>query len=303
MKAFTAGTRGSALALAQARWAMDLLRAARPGLEVRERIIRTSGDRVQDVPLSSFGEKGVFVRELENALAAGEIDAGIHSLKDLPSSLPPGFVVGAVPVREDPRDCLVSPTYGGLEWLPKGAVVGTGSPRRKAQLLALRPDLDVRDIRGNVDTRLRKAADGEYDAVVLAVAGLNRLGLNGNISQVFSPDQMTPAAGQGAVALELRSADSESGEIAQGIDDAPSHAAVEAERALALALGAGCQTPLGALAIVSGGTLKLRAVLASPDGARLLRIDESGPADTPEEIGRRAAERLRDSGAEYLLSI
>ncbi len=295
------GTRGSALALAQAETVAAMLREAWPGLEVRLEIIRTGGDRLRDRPLAAFEQKGVFVRELEEALQDGRIRAAVHSLKDLPSTLPHPFALAAVPMREDPRDCLISRDAKPLEDLPAGAVVGTGSPRRAAQLLALRPDMKVQDIRGNVDTRLAKLERGEYHAIVLAVAGLRRLGLDGIITQHLEPQVMTGAVGQGALGIETLAGDDEALELLQALDHPPSRAAVEAERALARALNAGCQTPLGALAVCADGKLRLTAALASPDGRQIIRVQTEGLPEEPQSAGENAARLMLEQGAGPLL--
>jgi len=297
----TLGTRGSALALAQARSVAAMLREAWPGLDVRLEVIRTGGDRVTDRSLAAFGQKGVFVRELEEALLDGRIRAAVHSLKDLPSTLGAAFVLAAVPPREDPRDCLVSRCGQSLKELPAGAVIGTGSPRRAAQILALRSDLVVRDIRGNVDTRLEKLRRGEYDAVILAAAGLRRLGLDGVITRHLEPEEMTGAVGQGALGIETRAHDAEAAEILRAVEDAPTRAAVEAERALARTLNADCQTPLGALAVCCGDRLTLTAALAAPDGSRVIRVREEGSPDEPQGAGERAARLILEQGASALL--
>ncbi len=298
----TAGTRGSALALAQARWVEAQIRAANPGVEVREKIIKTGGDRVQDVPLAQIGQKGVFVKELEAALDAGEIDIAIHSLKDLPSTLSPSFCLAAIPQREDPRDCLISPRHGTLEKLPEGAIVGTGSPRRAAQLLLLRSDISVREIRGNVDTRIKKATTGEYDAIVLAVAGLKRLGLNDNITQVFEPSVMIPAVGQGALAIEARTDDDWAIKMVSRINDHAAGTAVLAERSLAEALGASCTVPVGALAVIDGNTIHLRAMLSDSVGT-LICEQVDGPLSDPSGLGRNLATIMMARGAKRILEL
>lgn len=303
MRTLVIGSRGSKLALAQARWAMERIRSACPGLEVRAEIIRTRGDRVDDRPLAAIGEKGVFVKEIEHALRAGEIDAAVHSLKDLPSALAPEFTLAAVPERGSPADCLVAPAYGGLAALPEGAVAGTGSPRRKAQLLAVRPDLEVRDIRGNVDTRLEKIAAGQYQAAVLAAAGLERLGLQEVISQVFAPGEMTPAVGQGALGIEARSDDEWAVGHLRRVNDPAAEAAVTAERAFAEALGASCTTPVGALAVVPQGlkSLHLIVALCDSEGERVIRRELDGEAERPLEVGIAAADLIREAGGDELL--
>jgi len=302
VKPLILGTRGSKLALAQTTYVADTLRAAHPGLEIEIRIIQTRGDASQaaNIPLASFGEKGIFAKELETALLVGEIDFAVHSMKDLEHTLPDGLVIAAVPPREDPRDALVGST---LNALPRGARVGTGSVRRRALLLSRRPDLQLLEIRGNIDTRLRKWREGQYDAICLAVAGLNRLGLQENITEILDPDWFTPDPGQGALAIEARLADRYVRDYLLPLEDAVSRANVEAERAFLRAIGGGCKNPLGALA--SGGlsfTPRIEGMVASPDGATILRDAEDDYRLSPEVRGVRLAESLRAQGADRLLS-
>ncbi len=286
------GTRGSSLALEQTRRVVERLGRVHAGLAVEVRVIRTEGDRQAAAPLSALGGRGVFVAELEEALLSGEVDVAVHSLKDLPAGLRPGLALGAVPERADPRDALVSRGGHCLEALPAGAVVGTGSPRRAAQLLALRPDLTIRDIRGNVETRLRKVIEGPYDATVLAVAGLERLGLRDKITQVLEPPRFLPAPCQGALGVEAKGDDEATLALLGAIDDADRHAEARAERALEAALGAGCQVPLAALAIARGCRVSLEAAIWSADGSVCFREAEAGRIEDAEEIGRRVGERL-----------
>ena len=299
------GTRGSKLALAQAHWVADALRAAHAGLEIEARVIGTRGDASQaaNVPLSSFAEKGIFAKELETALLAGEIDLAVHSMKDLEHTLPGGLVIAAVPPREDPRDALVGST---LDALPLGARVGTGSVRRRALLLSRRPDLTLLEIRGNIDTRLRKWREGQYDAICLAVAGLNRLGLQDNISEILDPEWFTPDPGQGALAVEARSGDRRVRDLLLPLDDAVSSANVAAERAFLRAIGGGCKTPIGALAMGYGWEMAARAMAASPDGKQILRYETQGESSassdwSPDEHGQALAEGLMAQGAGRLL--
>ena len=301
----TIGTRGSKLALAQTTWVADALRAAHPGLDIETRIIGTRGDASQaaNVPLSSFGEKGIFAKELETSLQAGEIDLAVHSMKDLEHTLPDGLVIAAVPPREVPRDALIGST---LDALPLGARVGTGSVRRRALLLSRRPDLELLEIRGNIDTRLRKWREGQYDAICLAVAGLNRLGLQENIAEILDPDWFTPDPGQGALAIEARLGDRRVRDWLLPLDDAVASANVTAERAFLRAIGGGCKTPIGALATGYGWGMDTKGMVASPDGTVILRNEtwgESlGPGDWgPEEHGLALAEGLRAQGAGRLL--
>ncbi len=295
------GTRRSALAMAQAGLVGEALRAE--GCAVELVGITTHGDRSAraGTPLSESGGVGVFVAELRKRLLEGDVDVAVHSLKDLPTAPADGLTVAAFPAREDPRDALVCRGGLSLARLPAGAVVGTGSPRRAAQLRVARADLDVRPIRGNVDTRLRKVSDGEFDAVVVAAAGLARLGRLGEASELLHPDVMTPAPGQGALAVECRAADLSSGEalagLVRGIDDPPTRAAVVAERTLLGALEAGCTAPVGALAHVSGSRVRLLAAVVSVDGSVAIRRTTTGSANDPEEVGRRLATELFDAGA------
>jgi hydroxymethylbilane synthase len=285
------GTRGSQLALRQAEMVEAALRGASPGLDVEVRVIKTEGDRRQDVSLDEAGGQGLFVKDIEKALLAGEIDAAVHSLKDMPATTPEGLAIGAVLQRGDPRDALVSGSGAGLAGLPPGARVGTDSRRRAIQALALRPDLRLEGIRGNVDTRIRKTDSGEYDAVVLAAAGLARLGLLGRAAQVFSVDEMVPAVGQAVLAVECRADDARTLGLLAEVDDADTRAAITAERAFLRRLGAGCRLPVGAFAEVRDGQLRLRAVLGT-DAGEIFRDVAEGAAGAAEEVGLRLAERL-----------
>ncbi len=295
------GTRGSKLALAQTHWVADRLRDAHPGLEVETRVIGTRGDATQaaNVPLSSFGEKGIFAKELETALLAGEIDLAVHSMKDLEHTLPDGLVIAAVPPREDPRDALIGST---LDALPPGARVGTGSVRRRALLLSRRPDLQLLEIRGNIDTRLRKWREGQYDAICLAVAGLNRLGLQENIAEILDPDWFTPDPGQGALAIEARRDDNDTRRLLNAVHDIEAHNVTRAERRFLRAIGGGCKTPMGALATSYGKMLSLTGMVAAPDGSVILRLTEVDPGGRHQALGQSVADKLRKQGAEMLLS-
>lgn len=294
------GTRGSLLALTQTRTVAQALRDACPGLEIEIRTIQTLGDKTQaaNVPLSSFGTKGVFAGELEAALLDGSIDLAVHSMKDMAHTLPPGLHIAAVPARADARDCLVGST---LDALPLGAVVGTGSVRRRALLLSRRADLQCREIRGNIDTRLRKGRSGDYQAICLAVAGLHRLGLHDQVAEVLDPGWFTPDPGQGALALETRQDNARVNTLAALVSHAPSWHATQAERAFLRALGGGCQTPLGAFGGVEDGQVTLSGMAASPDGATVLRETLTRSPLTPAEAGRALAETLRAAGADKLL--
>jgi len=286
------GSRGSQLALWQARWV-----AARvAGAEIA--VLKTSGDSFPAAPPAGVSFKGLFTREIEEALLEGRVDIAVHSLKDLPAQMDPRLVLAAIPKRGDPRDALVG---GTLAALGPGAVVGTSSLRRACQLRRLRPDLVVESLRGNVDTRLRKLDEGRCQAIVLAAEGLRRLSLDGRIAELLHPEQMCPAPGQGALAIQIRAGDKETQSLLDPLEDAPARAATAAERALLQELGGGCQVPIGALARISGERLRLLAVVASPDGAELLRVSIEGSAAEPAEIGRRAAGELLARGAGRIL--
>jgi hydroxymethylbilane synthase len=268
------------------------------GQESRIEIIKTTGDKITDVALSQVGSKGLFTKEIEEALLAGDIDIAVHSLKDMPTDLPAGLTLAAIPEREDPRDALIG---RALEDLAPGARVGTGSLRRAAQLRARRPDLQIQDIRGNLDTRLRKLDEGRYDAIVLASAGLRRLGWENRITELFNPSVMCPAVGQGALAVETRDDDGSAFHIAQRLEHAETRAAVTAERAVLAALGGGCQAPLGSHAYIDGDTLFLIAIVVSPDGQQLVRQAKQGPVGEAASIGRLLAEQLLDAGGKQIL--
>ena len=286
------GTRGSALALAQAGLVAELLED-----EVELVPITTSGDRRSSGP--PLEDKSRFVKEIEEALLAGEIDLAVHSAKDVPADLPGGLAIVGVPERADPRDALCG--ADSIASLPEGAALGTGSLRRRSQLLALRPDLEVRDLRGNVDTRLRRLADGDYDAIVLAVAGLERLGRAGEGSPV-PVEELLPAAGQGCLALEARADDPRAVEAAAALTDQDALTALLAERAVVGALDAGCLTPMGALARVRGDRLEVSAFVGMPDGSRWIRDALEEDAADPAAVGRAVAERLLSAGAAALLA-
>jgi hydroxymethylbilane synthase len=303
------GTRGSQLALFQANAVADLLRA-RAAVACEIVVIRTSGDRQADAALAPIGGKGLFVKEIEDALAAGAIDLAVHSSKDMPAQLPAGLMIGAVLPREDARDAVVLRAEEGpaadLDDLQRllGAAprIGTSSARRTAQLLRLFPRARFEPIRGNLDTRLRKLDDGSYDALVLAAAGLKRLARHDRISALLPPDACVPAPGQGAIAVEIRSADEAVRRMIAPIDDRTAAAALAAERTVVTELGGGCQLPLGAYAAPAGDELKLSALVVSLDGARVVRAEAAGPMADPEDVGRRAADRLLAGGAAEILA-
>ena len=296
-RAFVVGTRGSRLALRQTELVLELLRARYQELRFAVREVRTEGDRRPDEPLSRIGGQGVFVKELEAALLRGEVDLAVHSLKDVPAELADGLTLAAMPERGDPRDALIARDGATLAELLPGARVGTGSARRAVQLRALRPDLAPVEIRGNVDTRVRKVDEGDVDAVVLASAGLERLGLLARASELFPLDVMLPAVGQGALAVEARAGDAEVLELLAAIDHRETRLVCEAERSFLRRLGGGCRLPFGALAEVEGATLRARGFISDGDGAQLLRAEVSGPAVEAEDIGVRLAERLLAQGA------
>jgi hydroxymethylbilane synthase len=295
------GTRGSALALVQAREVADRLGAG--GAEVEIVTMRTEGDRRADARLSVVGGKGLFVREIEEALLRKEIDLAVHSLKDLPAETPEGLTLGAYPPRADARDVLVAREAATLATLPAGAVVGTSSPRRRAVLLSVRPDLGVQPIRGNVDTRLRKLESGGFDAIVLAAAGLDRLGLTVPHTELLDPDVFVPAVGQGILALEVRVDDrSTLGHLA-ALDDPATRPCALAERACLARLGASCNTPIAAYARLHGVTVHLTGIVASEDGRRLLRANGTGLATDAAAIGRGIAESLLAQGAAEITAL
>ncbi len=289
------GTRGSALALAQAGTVADLLRAGGEAVELVS--VRTEGDRLAEARLATLGGKGLFVREIEEALLDGRVDCAVHSLKDLPAETPAGLTLAAFPPREAPGDVLVTHGEADLDDLAPGAVVGTSSPRRRALVLALRPDLAVEPIRGNVDTRLRKLAEGACDAVVLAAAGLARLGLAPRHVRALDPEAFVPAVGQGILAVEAREADQRVVGLLAALDHAPTRACALAERAYLARLGASCNSPMAAHATLRGERLRLTALVASEDGTRILRGEDGGAPEDAARIGRRLAEALLERGA------
>ena len=290
-------TRKSPLALAQARAFMARLAALHPGLEVKELLVTTTGDVVQDRALAEIGGKGLFVKEIEEALLEGRADIAIHSLKDVPPALLPSLAIECIPEREDPRDVLASRSGLPLAELPAGSRVGTGSLRRRVQLLAYRPDLEVVPIRGNVDTRLRKSESGEVDAVVLARAGLNRLGLASRATESIAPEVMLPAVGQGALGIEQRSGDERVSALLAPLSHSDTKILVTAERGVMQAINGNCTTPVAAFGLRRGGDLYLRAFLAEPDGSRPRRAEVTlpfpGQAEAAAEIGRRLGAELR----------
>ncbi|HEY1272112.1 MAG TPA: hydroxymethylbilane synthase [Terriglobales bacterium] len=291
------GSRGSQLALWQANHISALLRER--GHQVELEIIKTTGDKITDVALAKVGTKGMFTKEIEEALAAGHVDLAVHSLKDLPTEVPAGFEIVAITKRENPRDVLISKQHASINALPRAARIGTSSLRRQAQLKALRPDLDIHPLRGNVDTRLRKLESGEYDAIILAAAGVTRLGLTALVKQILPAEIMCPAAGQGALGIEIRQGDREIGQHLSFLDDAAARSATTCERALLNRLGGGCQVPIGAFAELHGGRLHLEGVVANPDGSQVLR--ESRDGDDPQKLGDEVGQVLLQRGGDAIL--
>jgi hydroxymethylbilane synthase len=302
LKRLVIGTRRSKLALIQTRIVSEAIASAFPGLSIVLKEITTAGDRSPETPLSDAGSVGFFTRDIETKLLAGEIDLAVHSLKDLPVEQPEGLMIAATPKRGDPRDALLCREAKGLSGLPQGAVVGTSSPRRSAQLLARRRDLAIRELRGNVDTRIEKLRRGDYDAIVAAKAALDRLGRADAITEMLEPDWFLPAPGQGALALETREGDLDAMRIASALNDAVTFIITSAERGLLARLGGGCRLPLGALAeAVAGGGLLLRAALVSPDGLQSVRAECRGMLDNPVAVVNECYDELMSRGAEGLI--
>lgn len=295
-------SRESALAMWQARHIEARLKAIHPSLEVHILGMTTEGDRKLDTSLSNIGGKGLFVKELEDALQRGDADLAVHSMKDVPMALVPGHVLAAIPERADPRDAFVSNRYRDLAALPRGARVGTSSLRRESQLRAARPDLAIEPLRGNVPTRLRKLDEGLYDAILLAAAGLARLGLANRVTTLLATELCLPAAGQGALGIECRAERSDIVRLLAPLAHVPSALAVSAERAVSRTLAGSCNVPLAAYAELSGRTMRLRGYVGSPDGMRTARAELTGPADDAEANGIALAQKLRDAGAGEILA-
>jgi hydroxymethylbilane synthase len=300
MKHLRIGTRGSLLAKWQAEFVRKLI-FQNSGVEGEIIIIKTTGDKMQQSALSQIGGKGIFIKELEDALLDESIDIAVHSVKDIPTEVPPGMSFPAICRREDVRDCLVSGNGATLASLRQGARVGTGSLRRQAQLRHARPDLDVRDLRGNVDTRLRKVESGEYDAVMLAKAGLDRLGWTHRISETLSPDVCMPAVGQGALGIECRASDAETSAALDKLNDVETRSAIVAERSLLSVLQGGCQVPLGAWARIEGNELVLDACVCSIDGLQYVKQRATAPPEQARPLGERMAQLLIEAGAQNIL--
>jgi len=295
------GSRGSKLAMTQTEWVRDQIRSHRPDLEFHIKKISTSGDKITDVPLAKVGGKGLFTKEIENELLSGDVDLAVHSMKDLPTELPQGLRIGAAPKREDARDVLVSRNNMKFKDLPENAVIGTCSLRRRSQLLAVRPELQVADLRGNLDTRLRKIAEGKFDAVVLAAAGINRLGRPEVIADYLELDVLIPAVGQGALCIEIREKNPFVEKLLEPLRHRETELAVRAERALMRELEGGCQVPVGGHARIEDGALALYGVVGSLYGDRIIRAQDAGDPQQPEELGRHVANKLLMMGAKEIL--
>jgi hydroxymethylbilane synthase len=292
------GSRGSQLALWQANHVANLLRAQGHTVEIE--VIKTTGDKITSVALAKVGTKGMFTKEIEEALHEKRVDLAVHSLKDVPTELEQEFELAAIMKREDPRDAFISVKFSSLEELPQGAKVGTSSLRRQCQLKAVRPDLEVFPLRGNVDTRLRKLESGEYDAIILAAAGVLRLGLETHVRSRISADVMCPAVGQGALAVEIRRGDQQTKTLLAFLNDADTHAAIDCERALLGSMGGGCQVPIGAYAEKRGDHLFLRAMVGRPDGSEILREQAEGTDGM--KLGRETAQTLLKRGGDKILN-
>lgn len=300
-KTIRIGSRGSQLALWQAGWVQTQIHQTQPDYTTQLVIIKTTGDRITDVPLAKVGGKGLFVKEIEEALLDGRIDIAVHSMKDMPSEIPHGLCIGAVPQRENPLDALVSDQYASIDALPPGARLGTSSLRRAAQLLHYRPDLTIAPLRGNLDTRLKKLADTNLDAIVLASAGLKRLGMADRITTYIEPEIMLPAVGQGALCIESRIDDKQIDPIVSGLDHAPSHIAVLAERAFSQHLEGGCQVPIAAHATIADSRVQVAGMVAELDGHLVLKDTVEGSCDQAAALGLKLAENLLAQGAGPIL--
>lgn len=296
------GTRGSLLATTQSTWVKNQIEAEHPGVSVELVTIVTKGDKILDVPLAKVGGKGLFVKEIEEALLRREVDLAVHSMKDVPSELPDELHLGIIPLRENPHDAFISNDYAELAELPRGATVGTSSLRRRAQLAALRPDLEIVDLRGNLDTRLRKLDEGQFQAIILAAAGLNRLGMSSRATGYFEAKEMLPAVGQGALGIELRKDDAELLAGLAFLNDTDTSVAVKAERAFLYRLEGGCQVPIGAFAEVNGGQVVLTGLVASVDGQVVLKDSITGPGEEARELGTMLANKLLDLGGREILA-
>ena len=295
------GTRGSMLAVRQSGMIKAALEKLWPDISVELKIIRTTGDKITDVPLAKVGGKGLFVKEIEDALLDGSVDIAIHSMKDVPADLPEGLEIVAVPEREDPRDALILRRGSEMGDLARGAVIGTSSLRRAAQVLKMRPDFEVRTLRGNLETRLRKLEEGLYDAIILAAAGLRRMGWEDRITLFLDPAEFIPAIGQGALGIEARSDDQRVRRLLAPLDHPESAVAVRAERSLLKVLEGGCQVPIGGYARVIGQNIELVGTVASLDGREVFRANGTAPGGEAVELGARVAAELLESGAKHIL--
>ncbi len=294
-------TRKSPLALWQAEHVRARLLEAHPGLLVELVTMSTQGDRVLDSPLAKIGGKGLFVKELEQGMLEGRADIAVHSMKDVPVDFPPGLGIGAILEREDPQDGFVSNRFGSIDELPQGARVGTSSLRRQCQLRARRPDLDLVDLRGNVNTRLGRLDQGDYDAIVLACAGLKRLGMASRITRVLTPEELLPAIGQGVIGIECRLEDEPVRQLIEPLDHGPTRLRIEAERAFNATLSSGCQAPVAGFSLLDSDLLELRGLVGRPDGSEIVRGQISGPAQDAGTLGRELAEELLARGARTIL--
>ena len=299
MRKIKIGTRASRLAMWQAQFVAAELKKFFPALEVELVKVRTTGDKILDAPLAKIGGKGLFTKELELQMAAGAIDLAVHSLKDVPTELPDGFQIAAITRRAQPFDAFVSNKFQTFDALPKNSVVGTSSLRRAAQILALRPDLRIKNLRGNVETRLRKLDAGEFDAIILAAAGLERLGHAARIGELLT--EIIPAAGQGALAIEIRLGDEKIFPLVQVLNDEETFAAVEVEREFLKEVGGSCQIPVGVFAAIDGGQMRVKALIASPDGKNFVRASEVVPLEKIHGLGKKIAAKLLDGGGRKIL--
>ena len=295
-------TRKSPLALWQAEHVRDRLLALHPGLQVELLKMSTQGDRILDSPLAKIGGKGLFVKELEQGMLDGRADLAVHSMKDVPAELPDGLCLGAILDREDPRDAFVSAQYSGVDDLPEGARVGTSSLRRQCQLRARRPDLQILDLRGNVGTRLGKLDAGDYDAIVLACAGLKRLGLSERITHALTPEEMLPAIAQGVIGIECRADDTRVRGLIESLNHAETEQRTAAERAMNATLAGGCQAPVAGYSLLNAGVIELRGLVGQPDGSQVIRGDIRGPAEQAEALGKQLADDLLARGADTILA-
>lgn len=297
------GSRGSELALWQSNWVKDKLEKVHTGISVEVNVIKTKGDKILDVSLSKIGEKGLFTKELENELLNGTIDIAVHSLKDLPTVLPNGLILGAVSERIEQRDALISKDYNSLEEIPLGRKIATGSLRRKAQLLNFRPDFNIVDLRGNITTRLKKFEESDWAGVVLAYAGLNRLGMQEYVKQIIPTEIILPAVSQGVLGIEIRKDDGDTFQIVRLINDKKSEIEIRAERSLLKILQGGCQIPIGVYSFINNNVLEMEAMVGSIDGKVVIREKKSGTIDMPERLGEELARILLSNGATEILDI